>query len=65
MKINGAVLPYSQTLFYGGYEFLDLQDIFVGAMILASSGAVMDLAMTSPPASTRSPVIRPGSPPGR
>lgn len=45
MKINGAVLPYSQTLFYGGYEFLDLQDIFVGAMILASSGAVMDLAM--------------------
>lgn len=45
MKINGAVLPYSQALFYAGYEFLDLQDIFVGAMILASSGAVMDLAM--------------------
>ena len=45
MKINGAVLPYSQALVYSGCDFLDLQDVFVGAMILASSGAVMDLAM--------------------
>ena len=45
MKINGAVLPYSQALIYSGCDFLDLQDIFIGAMILASSGAVMDLAM--------------------
>lgn len=45
MKINGAVMPYSQTLYYSGYEFLNLQDIFAGAMILASSGAIMDLAM--------------------
>lgn len=45
MKINGAVLPYSQALLYSGYEALHLQDIFVGALILASSGAVMDLAM--------------------
>ena len=45
MKINGAVLPYSQALVYCGCDFLDLQDIFTGAMILASSGAVMDLAM--------------------
>ena len=45
MKINGATLPYVQTLFYSGYEKLDIQDVFIGAMILASSGAVMDLAM--------------------
>ncbi len=46
MQINGAVLPFSQTLLSaGGYPFLDLRDIFVGAMILASSGAVMDLGM--------------------
>lgn len=45
MKINGATLPYVQTLLYSGYEFLNIQDIFIGAMILASSGAVMDLAM--------------------
>lgn len=45
MKINGAVLPFSQVLINCGCDFLDLQDIFTGAMILASSGAVMDLAM--------------------
>lgn len=45
MKINGAGLPYAQTLLYSGYDYLNLQDIFVGAMILASSGAVMDLSM--------------------
>ena len=45
MKINGAILPYSQALYYSGYDFLNLQDLFTGAMILASSGAVMDLAM--------------------
>lgn len=45
MNINGATLPYSQTLLFSGYENLSLQNIFVGAMILASSGAVMDLAM--------------------
>ena len=45
MKINGAAMPYVQPLLYSGYEFLNIQDIFIGAMILASSGAVMDLAM--------------------
>ena len=45
MKINGATLPFVQTLLYSGYETLDLADIFVGAMVLASSGAVMDLSM--------------------
>ncbi len=45
MHINGATMPYVQTLLYSGYEFLNLQDIFIGAMVLASSGAVMDLAM--------------------
>ena len=45
MKINGATMPYVQTLLYSGYENLDLQDLYIGAMILACSGAVMDLAM--------------------
>ena len=45
MHINGASMPYVQTLFYCGYEFLDIQDLFIGAMVLACSGAVMDLAM--------------------
>ena len=45
MKINGATMPYVQPLLYSGYEFLNIQDVFIGAMILASSGAVMDLSM--------------------
>ncbi len=45
LKINGAVLPYAQTLIFSGYPTLDLRDIFLGAMMLASSGAVMDLGM--------------------
>ena len=38
-------MPYVQTLLYSGYHDLNIPDIFVGAVILASSGAVMDLAM--------------------
>lgn len=45
MHINGASMPYVQSLLYSGMENLDLQDIFIGAMMLAGSGAVMDLAM--------------------
>lgn len=45
IKINGAVMPYCQTLYYSGYEFLNLQRLFAGTLILGASGAVMDLAM--------------------
>ena len=45
MNVNGMTMPYAPALLYSGYEFLDLADIFNGAVILASSGAVMDLAM--------------------
>ncbi|MBE6402820.1 MAG: YibE/F family protein [Lentisphaeria bacterium] len=44
-KINGAVMPYSQTLLNSGYPNLNLSEIFIGAIFLSSSGAVMDLAM--------------------
>ena len=45
MHVNGATMPFVQALLYSGCGTLDLGDIFVGAVILASSGAVMDLAM--------------------
>ena len=45
MHVNGATMPFAQQLLYSGYSSLDLQDIFIGAIVLASSGAVMDLAM--------------------
>ena len=44
MNVNGATMPFVQTLLYSGYA-VDIADVFVGAMVLASSGAVMDLAM--------------------
>ena len=43
--INGAVMPYSQALLNSGYESLNLSEIYIGAIFLSSSGAVMDLAM--------------------
>ena len=45
MHVNGASMPFAQALVYSGYGKLDLADVFNGAVILASSGAVMDLAM--------------------
>ncbi len=45
LHVNGATLPYAQVLLYSGYSSLDLGDLFVGAIVLASSGAVMDLGM--------------------
>ena len=37
--------PFSETLLYSGFGFLDLTRIFLSGIFLASSGAVMDLAM--------------------
>ena len=43
--IHGAVKPFSETLLYSGYPHLDLYKIFLSGIFLASSGAVMDIAM--------------------
>lgn len=45
LRINGATLPFVQTLVYSGFATLDLADVFIAATILAASGAMMDLAM--------------------
>ena len=43
--VTGTVMPYSQVLLFSGFASLNMQELFAGAVILASSGAVMDLAM--------------------
>ena len=43
--VHGAVRPYAETLLYSGYYHLRLTPIFIATIFLASSGAVMDLAM--------------------
>lgn len=45
LHINGATLPFAQTLVYSGFASLELADVFIAATILAASGAMMDLAM--------------------
>ena len=43
--VHGAVMPFAETLLYAGYGHLNLTRIFMAGVFLASSGAVMDLAM--------------------
>ena len=45
MHVTGNAMPYALSLRYSGYEELNLFALFSGTVILASSGAVMDLAM--------------------
>lgn len=44
-KIHGAVMAYSESLLYAGYQDLNLTRIFMASIFLGSSGAVMDLAV--------------------
>jgi uncharacterized membrane protein len=44
-RLNGAVRPFSETLRFSGFDFLNLDAIFLAGTFLASSGAFMDLAM--------------------
>ena len=44
-KVHGAVRPFAETLLYSGFYHLDLTRIFIAGIFIASSGAVMDLAM--------------------
>ena len=44
-RLHGAVRPFAETLLYAGYYELNLTEIFIASVFIASSGAVMDLAM--------------------
>lgn len=43
--IHGAVKQFSETLLYSGFPHLDITRIFLAGIFIASSGAVMDIAM--------------------
>lgn len=45
MNIDGSTQPNIQQLVNAGVDIVSMQDVFIGSVILASSGAVMDLAM--------------------
>ena len=44
-RIHGAVMQWSESLLYAGFENLDLTAIFQAGIYLASSGAILDLAI--------------------
>lgn len=44
-KIHGAILPYSESLLYSGYGHINLTEIFIAGIFIASAGALMDLSM--------------------
>ncbi len=44
-KIHGAVMSYSESLLYSGYQYLNLTQIFMASIFMGASGAVMDLAV--------------------
>ena len=44
-NIHGAVMQWSESLLYAGFETLDLTAIFQAGIYLACSGAILDLAI--------------------
>jgi uncharacterized membrane protein len=68
--IHGAVLTWSESLLYSGYQNLDLTQVYMAAVYLACSGAILDLAIdisaaldelvVHKPDITRSALIRSG-----
>lgn len=44
-KIHGAVMSYSESLLYSGYQDLNLTRIFMASIFIGASGAMMDLAV--------------------
>lgn len=44
-KVHGAVIPFSETLLHVGFSHIDLTKVFLAGIFLASSGAMMDVAM--------------------
>jgi uncharacterized membrane protein len=44
-RLHGAIQPFSETLLYSGFAGLDLGRLFVAAIFLGASGAVIDVAI--------------------
>lgn len=44
-RIHGAVMPHAESLLYSGFQHLNLTQIFTASIFVASSGALMDVAV--------------------
>jgi len=43
--IHGAVMQWSESLLYSGYQHLDLTEVYMASVYLACSGAILDLSI--------------------
>ncbi|MDN5303334.1 MAG: hypothetical protein PWP46_213 [Fusobacteriaceae bacterium] len=43
--LNGATKPFSETLLYFGFSYLNLKNIFLSGIVLSASGAMMDISV--------------------
>ena len=44
-QIHGAVMSYSESLLYSGYQYLNLTQIFMASIFIGAAGAVLDLSV--------------------
>jgi len=44
-RLHGAIQPFSETLLYSGFDHLDLTRVFLAAIFIGASGAVLDVAI--------------------
>lgn len=44
-RLHGAIQPFSETLLYSGYDHLNLTRLFLAAIFVGASGAVLDVAI--------------------
>ncbi|WP_343210325.1 YibE/F family protein [Anaerolentibacter hominis] len=44
-QIHGAIMSYSESLLYSGYQDLNLTQIYMASIFIGASGAMMDLAV--------------------
>lgn len=45
MKLHGSVMPFTESLLYAGFSHLDLTSLFLASTFIASSGAIVDVAI--------------------
>ncbi len=44
-RLHGAIQPFSETLLYSGFDHLNLTRVFLAAIFIGASGAVLDVAI--------------------
>jgi len=44
-RLHGAIQPFSETLLYSGFDYIDLGRLFIASIFIGASGAVADISI--------------------